>query len=703
MSFIIITEMNEVLTISLNSVPRIEALLSACCGLVVMDTLGFVILVHYTAQEFLEAIRTSRYPFGHSTIAKLSLTYLSFLDFADGPCLKTVPTINTLNRVEDQIGLLKRVKTFHFLIYAAQYWGDHARLGVDKDPKLLGLIQVFLERSNNISASLQAYGRFPRWYAGYPFAPKVSGLHLVSIFGLISVAMPLLTKGKSVHDQDSNLWTPLHYAAVHGQTGMVKFLLENGADPNALDRYGGSPLYLAAHASHEKITRILLEAGALESQGDRILGEVTVFEAAEQSHARLIRAMAVRLLDVETLEEEVHSAIQKAAESCYLPVLRLLEEVKIFGDIWKWMVLAMCWASDQAQADILIPHIHKTCGNSAGVYIDPDLESLSRFIKPAILKLAGRGHVNALRTLLSEIGKLRSLKQLKARDLREASFRDQLTVMQLLLNDGTELGGTEMLDGTTNLHFAVSVEAIELLLWNYAVIDAVDNWGRTPLHMRCQDGPDNERLVSCLLDHGAQIDVRDKIGHTPLFEAVENQNKVIASCLLGWGANPNIADREGVVPMQLAAADRDIDLVRLFVKGGTAQDEHFCSQIVRLYRAFYKYPYIKMEPDWDDHRHINEGYLDNEERNDLKCLLRDGESDHEGEPDRSMVLRRDNLLRIGQPSNHERKKLLIIFFVDAEDARVAFEFAQKSRHAELEALLLDTRENGGFEAFIEKQ
>ena len=60
---------------------------STCAGMLTVQEDETVGLVHYTAQEYLERHSTSLFPGAHAVILRTCLTYLSFEDFEEGPCL----------------------------------------------------------------------------------------------------------------------------------------------------------------------------------------------------------------------------------------------------------------------------------------------------------------------------------------------------------------------------------------------------------------------------------------------------------------------------------------------------------------------------------------------------------------------------------------------------------------------------------------
>ncbi len=70
-----------------------------------------------------------------------------------------------------------------------------------------------------------------------------------------------------------------------------------------------------------------------------------------------------------------------------------------------------------------------------------------------------------------------------------------------------------------------------------------------PLHIATMAG--SRGVVSALLAHGVDPNVKDWMGRTPLHYAVTHGNLAVAEILLQHGADPNIADRDGKRPVDL--------------------------------------------------------------------------------------------------------------------------------------------------------
>lgn len=77
--------------------------------------------------------------------------------------------------------------------------------------------------------------------------------------------------------------------------------------------------------------------------------------------------------------------------------------------------------------------------------------------------------------------------------------------------------------------------------------------GCSLLHLACQN--DNQVMLELLLQFGADINVRDSHGRTPLHQCISQKNNMLAKLLLRRGARPSIKDCGG-----LSALERAMDM-----------------------------------------------------------------------------------------------------------------------------------------------
>jgi len=129
------------------------------------------------------------------------------------------------------------------------------------------------------------------------------------------------------------------------------------------------------------------------------------------------------------------------------------------------------------------------------------------------------------------------------------------------------------LQDDTALNSAVSHHHPEILrILLEAGTDPNIHGGHVPaLHMAAAD--DNLEAAAILVEHGARIDIRDTVNNdTALMYGVRDGKAKVAEYLLIKGANPNLTDKHGFTPLHIAASRNDIDLVRCLLAHGASID-----------------------------------------------------------------------------------------------------------------------------------
>ena len=140
---------------------------------------------------------------------------------------------------------------------------------------------------------------------------------------------------------------------------------------------------------------------------------------------------------------------------------------------------------------------------------------------------------------------------------------------------------------TINLYRAVHIEDLDQiqrnLYWAAADVNQPGPDGQTALHVAAQKG--SLVIVKMLLDQGADTEVLNKQGHTPLASALFARNPLVADYLLKRQASldPDALLREAVL---LGGADRDV--VDFLVKQGASLDSPDAEGNTPLHLAILK-------------------------------------------------------------------------------------------------------------------
>ncbi|MFA4828453.1 MAG: ankyrin repeat domain-containing protein [Thermodesulfovibrionales bacterium] len=112
---------------------------------------------------------------------------------------------------------------------------------------------------------------------------------------------------------------------------------------------------------------------------------------------------------------------------------------------------------------------------------------------------------------------------------------DQMTIWDQSTQKGAQKG--KAYSNTTALHAAIgggNIEIVKLLMNHGANVNAKDKSGMTPLHIAATKG--NHEAINLLLNSKADLDAEDNNGHTPFYVAVESRHKETGRFLLAKGS-----------------------------------------------------------------------------------------------------------------------------------------------------------------------
>ena len=239
-------------------IPLVEALLSCCLGLVIVDREASTVrLIHYTLQEYLYTC-SDLFGATHSIMAETCLTYLNF---------------RTINDISSP--LLALPQSTPFLKYSSLYWGAHARREAPRDVASLAL-KLFSKIESHISTKLLLMDLIPRtgrYSRDIPInGPLIgfTGLHCASVFGIVEIATSLIGQpNPGLNKRDFLGITPLIWAAICGQEKVANLLLERKTiSPDKPDRYfRRTALSWAAGKGHEGVVKVLLGRASAQPDG----------------------------------------------------------------------------------------------------------------------------------------------------------------------------------------------------------------------------------------------------------------------------------------------------------------------------------------------------------------------------------------------------------------------------------------------------
>jgi len=361
-------------------------------------------------------------------------------------------------------------------------------------------------------------------------------------------AMVDLLLGAGVDPKAANEYgaTALYGAADNADPAVVKKLLAAGADPNMALNSGETPLMLAAREGHVATVHALLEGGADPSAKEKNGRQTALMWAIAGRHSAVTKELVQYKADVNAVSRGGFTALMFAARGDKDSAVTLLNagadpNLKIPD----WGGTALIIASTMGQAEIVEALLNKgadinyrdtnsfTALHAAVRNSDygSDRDQRAQAVATAKVLLAHGADVNA--PLHQEKPTVRALNELQfegATPILLAAEVNNLDVIKVLVaaggdpNIATTMGSTALLVAAgagTDVQRARSIEergmAVETaryLLEHGADVNAVGEFGWTPLHAAAYQGLTD--VIELLVSKGAKTETKDKLGQTPL-------------------------------------------------------------------------------------------------------------------------------------------------------------------------------------------
>ena len=428
------------------------------------------------------------------------------------------------------------------------------------DEKYFDVVRYLLEHGADVDA--QANTEHP------------TTLHLASYYGGFKVAQLLLDHGADINVRDKNGRTPLH-GTLHNLPDYfgdhffdtVRFLLEHGADIHALDNDHMTPLHVVSQSGGTKAARLLLEHGADVHALDNI-HSTPLHLALQREDVAVAHVLLEHGADVHALDDNHSTLLHFASKSGNVEVIRLLLE---HG--------ADVHALDNNRATPL--HFISQCGNAGAAHVLIEhgavLDTRNNEDSTPLHVASQCGNASVVRLLLEHGADIhvRNTTDQTPQHLLLAMCSDEppdddIVAIRFFVDPGADVDAVDHTH-TTLLHRASyrgNVKFVHLLLERGANINARNKMGHTPLH-RVLFGFDDDAgasyfdTIQLLLDHGADVDALDNTQSTPLHVASENGHTKAIQLLLKYGASVHFQNHVGQTPSQVASAQGYEAITRL--------------------------------------------------------------------------------------------------------------------------------------------
>eukprot|EP00903_Cladosiphon_okamuranus_P012365 g11590.t1 len=351
-------------------------------------------------------------------------------------------------------------------------------------------------------------------------------LHWAVEGGLAELVDDMLAAGADIgaREGDDGL-TALHVAAYVGHEGLLSTLLQSGADKDSIDNDGDTPLILAAIKGHLPVTKALLAAGADVRVHSSETSDTALHCAANGGHRGVLSALLLGGADKDARNNEGDTPLTLAAFRGHSSIVDdLLAAGANVDAVDKRGDASLAWATTNGYLPVVETLL------AAGA--DYNIRN-SNTGRTAVHDAAAKGHADVLTALLRSGADKDAVDNQGRPPLIEACIEGHLRVVEALLEAGADVSPRSTVSGRASLHFAAIGNHSGILcalLLSGADKDVVDNFGDTPLALAAHAG--HLSAVEYLLAAGARRDTVDNEGKPPLIGAAMGGHLSIVKALL---------------------------------------------------------------------------------------------------------------------------------------------------------------------------
>ena len=497
-------------TFDQDDIPDIEDVLSACCGLVIVEQESEIVrLVHRTAQEFFQDSGCTWLTGAHSKLSRTCITYLSFMDLVEG-----------VRRIADT-SYRDRLVQYPLWDYASWYWQYHTEL-----QEVSMSVEEFAAKQEQIDASSQALMEYtiPGYLELCRQHPGVIGLYLLAKCGVTSL-IPSFLKNHDINAKDKHQQSPISYAVQGDHLDTVSLLIKAGAHLDGLYDMKASSLFSESKFQDEPFFDHREHLLLWSIQSSHHMAELLINGGARLDVVDTMGRNPLHLAVGCRRELLIGLLLEKGLDPSKMDLLRRTPLI--------YAIQRRCVSGIEL---LLTKNTHMSFDDSVFAH-STYLSKMDKDEKTQLFKTAdSKGKFYTMLWLLKS-GVQTNMSHNTI--LLRAVWKDNSFIAALLIKNGADVNFNDP-RGRTALMIAVghpTKDMAVLLLANGARVNDLDYEGRSALSWAVDKSSEDEdvALVSLLLDYGADPKIRCNIGRTPLEDAIIRDNTATVRVLLSRG------------------------------------------------------------------------------------------------------------------------------------------------------------------------
>ncbi|KAJ3035064.1 hypothetical protein HDV00_004351 [Rhizophlyctis rosea] len=376
---------------------------------------------------------------------------------------------------------------------------------------------------------------------------------------------------------------PLGLAVLQKKWEIIKILLSSGTDPNYHWDGKGCAGEVAVRSDEIQdaeldIVRLLLDHGAnpnAQMVGAQALDFLLEHKPSAVQFIDLVKQRGGKPHPGNGLQMGMKQAVMENDVDTVVKKLNAGLDVDTTYDQDMTGLHMACLAGRPALVDLFIQR-------------GANINRTAMYAEETPLTLAAHGnHVAICRTLIKAGARMEPLEGERSA-LGSAALNGSLDAVKTLIECGANINsihrtpGRPELSGRNALFMClasnmdgvkpiVKVHTVEYLVQKGINVNATEDEGFSALHSVAEMDDRSSipaTYATLLLKHGANPDITNKKGETPLLSAIRNQNPKTAELFLKAGASPFTLNAKGMSPLGQAAAIGYIPTAEILLKSG---------------------------------------------------------------------------------------------------------------------------------------
>ncbi|KAF4517990.1 hypothetical protein B566_EDAN008826, partial [Ephemera danica] len=424
-------------------------------------------------------------------------------------------------------------------------------------------INSFLDE-NNLPKYLESIGSRTSESAFRLFGDKQTPFYTAAYEGNIKLVKAFLGSSKSsINHQSAYGETALHTACLKNKTEVVKLLLNHDCSINELDRGGHTVLHHAAEGGQVFVMEQLLKRNTSLLNMQNYIGITPLHLASAVGNIEAVEFLLNQDCSVETRSNTGNTAFHFAAERNHIKILEILltrneSLLNSQNNDGQTSLHVACWEGKIEAAEFLVRHDCSVterdgCGNTVFHYA------------------SYKDQIQILDLLLQQHNSLLNIKDKDGNTtLHVACLFGKINVVLYLLSKDCSVTDCNN-SGFSALHCAAKnnhIEIMRLLLHrDTSLLNMQNKYSQTALHLACMEP--NSEAVQILLSYDCSVNERDVNGKTAFHSAARRHFVNTMELLLEREKSLlNMQTNEGVTPLHLACFDGRTDAVQFLLNHG---------------------------------------------------------------------------------------------------------------------------------------